>query len=589
MREKIFTFLKENNITLFESKSLPCINPSFKTKDAAKVYTKIITSLRSLCSTKAGSQLLSFFQNEKDLNEKQRFFQSLMEKEKKSEYSSNTFLKKIKEPNISWRPEYSIIIATEDEDIYMELRKEKIPVIHLANPSEIEELKSYDLVQYHECDRFVTLLEEIPKSIQIKNKEDIYVERNLIALSSWINIINLLGENQAYDSFPSLQKIVPLLPFIEKKEKITICKEDIERILEDINENIKTKLKDLILSGESIVAILQSKELPKEVKNLIYEEIRNTNLPYELFIDTFPVEIDYDSLDNIIKGQESSTFIDSAMHILKNKETIKMIPVLLEQLEQEIIIFDFECAMQRYLKDKEMLMPIVTQQFRINDCKNLFIKNAQPISFMLNDIYKCSMLTGANSGGKTTLIEHIIQLITLTTLGLPVQGKFMTPLFDEIYYFAKNKGSMNKGAFETLLTQMSKVRTNKKTLILADEIEAVTEPSVAGKIISATADYFIKQGAYSIFATHLGNELIKSLPEGARIDGIEAKGLSEKNELIIDHNPVMGKLANSTPELIIERLAKVKKHAYFENLYNSIQQNKDERINSEKNIISLTP
>jgi lysophospholipid acyltransferase (LPLAT)-like uncharacterized protein len=47
-------------------------------------------------------------------------------------------------------------------------------------------------------------------------------------------------------------------------------------------------------------------------------------------------------------------------------------------------------------------------------------------------------------------------------------------LFSEIYYFAKNKGSTNKGAFETLLTQLSKIQPGKQTLILADEIESVT-------------------------------------------------------------------------------------------------------------------
>ena len=103
------------------------------------------------------------------------------------------------------------------------------------------------------------------------------------------------------------------------------------------------------------------------------------------------------------------------------------------------------------------------------------------------------MLTGANSGGKTTLLEHVIQLVVMFQLGLPNHGPVSLPIFTDLYYFAKTKGSTSKGAFETLLTQMSKIKPGKSTLILADEIEAVTEPGVAGKIIAATSKYFIEK------------------------------------------------------------------------------------------------
>jgi DNA mismatch repair protein MutS2 len=132
--------------------------------------------------------------------------------------------------------------------------------------------------------------------------------------------------------------------------------------------------------------------------------------------------------------------------------------------------------------------------------------------------------------------------------------------FGQIYYFAKNKGSTNKGAFETLLTQMANIGAGETrmdgTLILADEIESVTEPGVAGKIIAATAEYFVSRGAYVVMATHLGAEIAKSVPDGVRIDGIEARGLDENLNLIVNHNPVLGRLASSTPELIIERMAR---------------------------------
>ena len=203
---------------------------------------------------------------------------------------------------------------------------------------------------------------------------------------------------------------------------------------------------------------------------------------------------------------------------------------------------------------------------------NEFLNNPSPISFHLNNTHKCSILTGANSGGKTTLLEHIIQLVSYSYIGLPVKGKLRIPLFREIYYFAKSKGSMNKGAFETLLTQLSQISLGDKTLILADEIEAVTEPGVAGKMIAASASFFINRGCYIVFATHLGLQISKVLPAYARIDGIEAKGLDENNELIVDHNPVIGKLASSTPELIVEKMSKTSDKEYFKFLYNYLKE-----------------
>jgi len=215
--------------------------------------------------------------------------------------------------------------------------------------------------------------------------------------------------------------------------------------------------------------------------------------------------------------------------------------------------------------------PKISNHLQIDLSKNIFLTNAQPISFNLNEV-RCSILTGANSGGKTTLIEHIIQLAVLSQLGLPTSGNLEIPLFTEIYYFAKNKGSVSKGAFETLLTQMSEITPGEKTLILADEIESVTEPGVAGEIIISTAEYFLKKNCFLVIATHLGQEISSFLPLNCRIDGIEAKGLTEEYELIVDHNPVLGRLANSTPELIVEKMAKSLKKDYFIWLHENLRE-----------------
>ena len=64
----------------------------------------------------------------------------------------------------------------------------------------------------------------------------------------------------------------------------------------------------------------------------------------------------------------------------------------------------------------------------------------------------------------------------------------------------------------------------------------------------------------------MGYEIKEVLPAGARIDGIEAKGLDAEFNLIVDHNPVIGRLANSTPELIVEKMASLYQLEYFKHL-----------------------
>ena len=270
--------------------------------------------------------------------------------------------------------------------------------------------------------------------------------------------------------------------------------------------------------------------------------------------------------------QSATEFTNLSERIKSNAGKLKKVPEYLHELEVELLLEDFYSGLSDYLSG-DVDYPTLSDNVHFSQTRNLFLNSPQPVDFQLDNFSKCSILTGANSGGKTTLIEHILQNLSLFNLGLPVSGEVHVPIFTDVYYFAKNKGSASKGAFETLLTQMSQIKSSEKgeTLILADEIESVTEPGVAGKIIASTADYFIKKNCFLIVATHLGYEIQDCLPEGARIDGIEAKGLDENFDLVVDHNPVMGRLAHSTPELIVEKMASAKGGEYFEHLFGSMK------------------
>ena len=57
-----------------------------------------------------------------------------------------------------------------------------------------------------------------------------------------------------------------------------------------------------------------------------------------------------------------------------------------------------------------------------------------------------------------------------------------------------------------------------------------------------------------LLVTHLAPAIIDAAGKDLRTDGIEARGLDEDLELIVDRTPRRNYLAKSTPELIVRRL-----------------------------------
>jgi DNA mismatch repair protein MutS2 len=59
--------------------------------------------------------------------------------------------------------------------------------------------------------------------------------------------------------------------------------------------------------------------------------------------------------------------------------------------------------------------------------------------------------------------------------------------------------------------------------------------------------------------SHLAGEIREAAEATISVDGIEAEGLVD-GELQVDRSPVKGRLARSTPELIVEKLAEDRAH-----------------------------
>jgi len=569
MEKELIHFIKENSLSPFnKSKTDLKINGKniFKTNDARAVHRRVLSKISSEFAFHETSNLLNYFQfteSEEEIKKRQKFFKRI----RQEQTQNNSFLLNLSFPKREWKPKYDLVVVTENIETFNELKNNNCPVQILLSENDVISLQERDLVQVIDCEEFSRALEGLSQAIFINSLEEAYMERHLEELSAWKKNFELL-KNQPLNSEIKriIDELLSLLEIIEEKNSKKISRIEIEEKIERINKKMSLKLKEMTISGDSLVEILQKGVFPQEIRIMIQNYLKEEQIPFNLVNIGLPVKVDEEELEKIIQKQNSEEYLNISRAIKKEANRIIQIPKKLQELKNELILFDFKAGILNFTKKSENF-PEICQEFSIKDSENIFLENPQKISFFLNEENRCSILTGANSGGKTTLVEHIIQIISLFQLGFPIKGEIKTPIFTEVYYFAKNKGAMNKGAFENLLEQMSKISPGNKTLILADEIEAVTEPGVAGKIIAATADFYIKKSCFLVIATHLGQEIQKVLPALARIDGIESKGLNEKMNLIIDHNPVIGRIAHSTPELIVEKLAYSRKEDYFKYIH----------------------
>ncbi len=191
--------------------------------------------------------------------------------------------------------------------------------------------------------------------------------------------------------------------------------------------------------------------------------------------------------------------------------------------------------------------------------------SVQPISYSVGDHEleagrdlpsgdRVSVLTGANSGGKTTLLETLCQVQLLAQMGLPVPADRAEVSLVDTVVFHRRHASFNAGVLEsTLRSVVPPVTSGGRTLMLVDEFEAITEPGSAANLLHGLVTLTVERDALGVFVTHLADDL-EPLPDAARTDGIFAEGLSPDLELQVDYQPRFETVGKSTPEFIVSRL-----------------------------------
>ncbi|WP_424013726.1 MutS-related protein [Halorubrum xinjiangense] len=234
-----------------------------------------------------------------------------------------------------------------------------------------------------------------------------------------------------------------------------------------------------------------------------------------------------------------------------------------EELVRDALELDVELAISRFARDFDCAMPEVVDPdssdpgFRIEGGRSPLLDvdfaEVEPVDYAVSG---ATLLSGVNSGGKTSTLDLVALVVVLAQMGLPVPAESATvERFEEIHYYAKSQGTLDAGAFEATLRDFGDLVDGADgRLVLVDELESITEPGASAKIIAGILEALDDQDATAVFVSHLAREIRDAADFEVAVDGIEAAGLVD-GELRVNRSPKKGHLARSTPELIVEKLA----------------------------------
>lgn len=462
-----------------------------KTKDAVSVYKDIFELLKSKIKTKKALEKFTINLTT-DVDEIKKLQKKVLEAKKIAETKFNEISPILENFELCEERKFFVerTIATPSNEIYEKFLpvKNYCELILIQNEN-IDEHERH-IIFVEDIDEDInTLVPEIELSKFVFNKETIKkikeIYKNLENDEFKVPLeiddeIFLFNDKLELDTEELRKKRAFLKEFekyaLEEEEKINI------EILKKVEEReIKIDGKRLLqMNVENISNIPELKSIIKEV---IDSEIEKTALKFDLkksellevFSETYPCKVNKEGVESLINKKKLEILEKEYDFKLKIAKKIKGKFEDVKKACDKIYDLDILLAIGKVLKEYDMHMPEISENFGFINGKNLFIENACPVTYSLGseiEKRKVAILTGANSGGKTTLLKTILQIQILGQCGLCVPAeKAEIPLFEEIYFLSKYSGTLSAGAFESALRDIVKILTSKKRkLVLVDEL-----------------------------------------------------------------------------------------------------------------------
>jgi len=543
-----------------------------KTERAVQIYEEIIQCIIQYANTEYAKNRVLLLGPGKNQDTIQENLNQVMEaKEKVAHLPKDDLRALFKNVNFSRtsKPKYdtSRAILVESRDDYTSLMDRGLNQrAQILNIQEVASLDEFELVVYVYRDG-VLELDDAPNLAMVNyDAEDLeiipetvlsYYHENQTLLENILKIREILG-------YPSvLRDVLKIMDSIETSQvDETLFDSAVNQAKDKADKKLEEAIKKVDLSGQEVLDILNKGMSPKIqeifdeiLKDAVKEIEDDTRVNFDPFIQKYPLEIDEHELERVkrqeigkkeVKAFEERVNVAAQLQLLKSDVEVEI---------QEVLEFDYQFTLGCFAHYYDLHPPMISDGFRFKEGLHLNLaledpSHVQRINYSLESPDNVVLLTGANSGGKTTLLETLAQISIMSQMGLPVCAReARVKLVDELFFFSK-KRSLDAGAFESFLsTFMPIVVREEDKLILLDELEAITELEAAVKIISSFISFIQDSKSFAIIVTHMAREILKNTD--VRVDGIEAQGLDDEYNLIVDRTPRMNYFARSTPELIL--------------------------------------
>jgi hypothetical protein len=302
-----------------------------------------------------------------------------------------------------------------------------------------------------------------------------------------------------------------------------------------------------------------------------------TGTMIQAFQATLPLELDDDEVKRVQEDRDARSREDSFLFDQRRALELDALQPRLDAEVQAVLAFDGDFALGSFAAELDLRPARFGPTFRFEHGLHLDVprEGAQRVHYEVGGENRIALLTGANSGGKTTLLELMAQAMLLARLGLPVPAvDAEVPWVEELHYVTARR-SLDAGAFEGFLRGFLPIALGETSrLVLADEVESVTELEAASRILGFALDRLAATQTLAVLVSHMAPQILAQTTAKVRVDGIEATGLDSDNRLVVDRQPRFGHLARSTPELIVQRLATVTKgphQALYQDLLAAMQ------------------
>ncbi|NYB51645.1 MAG: endonuclease MutS2 [Methanobacteriaceae archaeon] len=543
-----------------------------KTERAVQIYEEIIQCIIQYASTEYARNrilLLSPGKNPGEIDENLKMVMEAKEKVTSLPLDELRTLLRNVDFTKSSKPKYdtSKAILVESKEDYTRLVDSNLnQYAQILSINEVRSLDEFELVVYVYREGLLELDDTSNLTMVSGEAEDLeiipeivlsYYQDNHELLENILKIRNILG----YESV--LGDVLELLNSLKSSKVDEKSFDDaVNHAKEKADKKLKEAIKKVDLSGEEVLDLL-NKDMPPKIQEIFdrtlketMEEIKDkTGVSFDPFIRKYPLEIDWQELERVKKNEIGKKQVKSFEERVKVASKLEKLKRDVENEIHEIMEFDYHFTLGCFAYYYDLHPPVLGDGFNFKEGLHLNLaledpERVQRIDYSLESPDNVVLLTGANSGGKTTLLETLAQICIMSQMGLPVCAReAQVKLVDEIYFFSK-KRSLDAGAFESFLsTFMPIVVREEEKLILLDELEAITELEAAVKIISSFINFIQDSKSFAIIVTHMAREILKNTD--VRVDGIEAKGLDEDYNLIVDRTPRMNYFARSTPELIL--------------------------------------